>query len=254
MPDIYLRLMMEGSLLTKKKEDTYIKNRFDLEIERASNEYAAIFSLEESFNDPLSTPQMKRMRMIEEFKAALNFSELEKYVSEAFSIIVEEGFNYVGAKEYEVILNEFSQIESCLDEFDLKSKQTLQQVFGLQISTLERLFQIALLKFNEGAYTSSVAVFVLLTTLAPNYADYWYRLGIAAQRAEHINLALDAYMIAYELDPKMLGAWIFSAECLLSLGHIDGARSNFKKAKNLFSNEPDNDWQEMIAYMEQKII
>lgn len=256
--DIYLKLMMEGALVTRKKASSTVKSRFDIAIERAAEEYASSQVPEEwrEGRDQLLNLQMQRTRLVEEFKEMMTASALEKYIEEAFSILIKEGRHYIGNEAYELLLKSLAQIEPCLAEFNLETDQTFQEIFKMKDSVLESIFNLARSKFSEQSYTSALALFVLLTTLSSHQPAYWYRLGIAAQRAGNIDLALEAYEVTCSLDPAMLGPWIFSVECLLSLGVLDKAQVNFQKAQEIFKTRPDIDptWQEIITKTEEGMV
>ncbi len=249
--DIYLKLMMEGKIGDKPQAI----NRFDLAIEKAAEEYANETLEGVIFNNQFITLNMKKTQLIEEYKESMKLTELKRFIENSFDILVKEGLKYIGHERYENLIKSFSGIDIYLEKFDLNTGQTFKEIFHIDDSILESIFQIAISKYSEEQYSSSMSLFILLTTLASNHPDYWYRLGIAAQSVKNLNLAVEAYEMANKLDPEMLGPWLFSVECNLLLKDFNKAQLNFEKSKTIFEANPELDvvWKEIIDRIEDHI-
>lgn len=252
--DLYLKMMVEGRLVTEEVS-VKMKDRFDIAIENSAEEYVKNSYLGEITDAQLMRPEMRKTQRIEDFKEAMKLPEMQNHLNVAFLSIFTEGSDYIEGEKYKILLADFSKVEGALEVFELATEQTFQEILNIKSSTLDAIDKMASLKYSEKDYSTSLSLFILLTTFAATHPDYWCRMGIVAQRLKEMNLAAEAYEIAYTLDPEMLEPWLFSVECLLLEEQSDKARLNFQKAKEIFAMASNSDpiWKEIIDLTEESL-
>lgn len=250
MVDLYLQAMMQG-LVTFKKKD-----KFDEAIEKDIIAYVDTLTFEVDPNgSQLLSPKMKRAKLIEELKEEIKMPELEEFLDAAFSFIKTDGARYLSGSKYEALSSEFHHALKILEDFNPSNEIPIKLQKLLEISNdgIDSLYEIATGAFAEGRNNECLAVFVLLTTLNQTNSEYWFRMGIAAQRCGNVDLALRAYPICVEIDPNLIGARLFSAECRLISGNIEGARNELSEANKIKADsEVDPIWLEFLTVLENR--
>lgn len=256
MYDPYLDALLHGNTAPHKKPAADSKkNKFDRSIEEQIDKYIDSLDLEsEGARNPLINPAMKRARLREELKAEMQMPELEKFIPEAFTAILTDDRQYLSPELCSELENELLGIDEEIEKLDLDNlpEENLQSIFKITDDAMEGILTIAIEKYKEEAYQTSLAIFNLLASLNPGNSDYWYRLGIAAQKCENYPLALKAYGIALEMAPDLIGALVLSCECHYLLGQKDEAKQILLKVKGMRSDsEPSETRNHLISKLEQ---
>ncbi len=255
MPDPYLEAMMHGDFTPKDKKSDEVtpppaKDSFDIAIEKQIDAYIDSLNLEEEFGkSTLISPEMKKKQIREEMKANLKMPEIEGYITAAFKALRSEGEHYLGAELYKEMIDEFDVIIPKLEVMDLSQpvEENFQTLLNISDEVMTGIFGMAIEKYKEGDYSTSLSIFTLLTTLDSGNSEYWYRLGIASQRFENYDMALKAYETSIELEPDLMEAYLFASECCLHKGDLEGAKVFFKKGKELAdAQELDEVWSTLI--------
>ncbi|MBA2369024.1 MAG: tetratricopeptide repeat protein [Candidatus Protochlamydia sp.] len=254
MPDPYLDALMRGEYY--KKKETLKRDKFELALEK---EIAAhIESLHfESNSNQYKTTEMQKTQKREEMQAGLEMPELENNISLAFSTLLSTGSAYLSPDLNEEMVSELTSIKLKLDVLNLDQSLpngTFQELFNVTDSVMNGILKIGVEKFHEKELKTSIALFTFLTTLNPGNVDYLYRLGMAAQMNENFDLALKAFSAVLELNPQLLGAWLFACECSLHTGDQAQASAYFKQAKELTKDRVLNEsWKKLISNLEARI-
>lgn len=237
MPDLHLQALIQGQIKNRSSEITHAKkakDKFEIETERQIEEYIKTLSFEE--DDPsiihVITPAMQRAKIKEELKEEVKLKELSSHIASAFKIITTEGHRYLDAAHIAALNDDFAQAENALDEMDLNSppRENFQMAMHFTESTIESIFTIAIAKFDEAQYSSSLSLFILLSTLIPENADYWCRAGILALECQNYELAIRLFSATTALDPSLIVPWIFSADCYLKLNLPREAEAAYAEA------------------------
>ena len=122
---------------------------------------------------------------------------------------------------------------------------------------MDTLSTVALAKYDETAYAESLSIYNLLSTLAPDNFDHWFRVGITAQKCENYDLALKAYGITTYFVPERLESRIFSSECYLAQGHMADAEAEYEEARIIMDalpmEERNKDQIELLTHLEMLI-
>jgi tetratricopeptide (TPR) repeat protein len=232
VPDPYLEALLHGGVPEYgpvKKID-----KFDSAIDKEINKYIDSLHLEYSQNNLLSIGA-QRTKLLLEIKNAFKFSKLESYLSTSFRILHSKGEQHLDKVEFEQMEKELSQIPEILDRMDLKEelKVNFKTLFNLSDSVMGSILKIAIAEFDHEEYEESLSIFCLLATLDSGNANYWLELGIASQKFHNYELALRSYEVAIGLNPKLIGAKLFSVECYLQINKPEEAKGALKEAKQL---------------------
>lgn len=254
MPDPYLMAAMQGGLSHGAKSTAKTKNKFDVAAEKYVDMHVEALHFEEEFaQDKLFSPQMRKAQLRAELLAALQFSELDKPLDNAFKLLFSEGLQYIDHEVYPAMIDQFKQMADRLEKLDPTQPEELHSWSTLSDAVLNEIAKMALTKYDEENYTPCMALFVLLTVLYGDNFEYWYRLGIAAQKSEEINLALKAYTEALKIEPELVGARLFSVECYLKIGSKQAAEEELEKAKSLKALAGfDEKWAPLLADLTER--
>lgn len=176
--------------------------------------------------------------------------ELETYISIAIQFLKKNGAEYLSKERFEKMLSSFEQMNAKLAKIDLEQElpDNMVQFFELEEALLEEIYEIGVKKFKEADYPTSLGCFVLLSSLDSTNVDYWYSEGLVAQKCAQYPLALIAYSSALELDPALIGAWLFSAQCYLAIGQSENAKLALEAGKTL--NTDEQGWSELISQIQ----
>ncbi len=259
MVDLYLQAMMHRELPSqqpKSNSSNSVKDKFDLAAEKYIKEYLNSLNLEIEYGqNQFVTPAMKRAQIRQEMLAKMKASEEDGYLSEAFNFINSNGEQYLGQEFYPEVVSELERIDDLIEKMDPGQEfpEKMQSFYNFNEHIAEEISKLAILKFHEEEYKTSLSLLVLLATLFPENNDYWYKLGIAAQKCEQYDLALRAYGEALQLKPDHIGVKLFSVECYLEKDLVEEAKSQLREAKKLAEKlEGEGEVDEMwISFMKE---
>lgn len=254
----YLRAMMHGEIHGKKKQPekkNAPKSRLDEELDKEIDAYVDSIELEE---DPkaLQSSKAKRESLRQEIKEAVKLPELSKLLETAIGIIFSEGAKYLSPEENDKLLSNFSQASTRFASMHLSdaTDKNLQELVEISDDSMNSMVTIAIAKFKEERFADCLALFSLLSILNPAYSEYWFRMGIAAQKCENYDLASKAYEAASQLDPKLIGSRLFAAECFVERGLTDQAKAEIAAAKKIAEeNKVDQMWLDLLPAIESTI-
>lgn len=231
------------------------ENKFDRAIVSFAQQYADSFPESELAQDPLLSPQLKRARLKEELVDGVQMPELTEQLERAVQIIQNEGVKILSFDQYAHLIEAFSEARIRLEQLDL-SKSSLKNNWGtlLQLNdgdTIASLYKMGLVKYEQEQFFDSLALFSLLTALNPEESENWYRMGIAAHNCDKLDLALNAYHTAWELNPDLIGARLFAAQCHVKLHENQAAKELCDEVQVLMAKkEPDALWSALLGNMQ----
>lgn len=261
MHDPYLHALFHGEIARKNKKITPQaqpeKNKFDQAIENHIDQYIDSLNLELKFHDnPLINPETKKAQLRDELKSSFVMPEFEKLLSEAFNVLLASHYNYLSPEQCRQMEQEFLEMNQEIEKIDLNEadENNFQTLFKISDGVMDGILTMGIVKYQEQEYPCALAIFTLLTCFNPENEDYWYRLGISAQKSEDYQLALKAYDTVLETSPELLGALIFSAECHLRLNQKESAQHYFIKAKEVASTQKlEEIWKVLLSKIEEAI-
>lgn len=252
--DPFLSAMMHGELPTKKPlTEGRAKTKLETEIESEIDTYVDGMDLDEDPSHALQNAKAKRESIKHEIKEAVKMPELAQLIDTAMEILHSEGPHFLSKESNQALLTELSASNENLDEMGIKeaSNEKLQALVKLSDESMKSIYEIAVLKFKEGLYPDSVALFSLLGTLDPGQPEYWFRLGIAAQKCDKLEMASRAYAATLKLDPENIGARLFAAECLIHRNLREEAKTELDEAKKLMKGKNvDQVWLDFLPAVE----
>lgn len=240
---------LNDSALSNNAETDHLDSAIDHEIE-------AQIQTRSFEGEPglLSTAQ-RQERAQYELKEVLQMKELTHQIQEALTVICSEGQNYLSTKDYKKLMAEIRQSADILADLDLTNASTnFKDVLHFSDAGMDSIANIAVAKFDEGQFSSCLALFTFLTLLMPDNSDYWFRAAIAAQHNLDDDLALKNYDIAIQLAPQLAGAHIFAVQCYLNKGLHAEAVEEFEKAKKIVNESHDaGPWKDLLVDVETLI-
>jgi tetratricopeptide (TPR) repeat protein len=262
MPDPRLFDMMHGvtaqhKFTTQATEEAH-KDRYQLALEEAIRQYVKIVMQDEDPSlNKLISPEVRQAKLEKEILEAVEMPEYSQLLQSGVKILEEEGLNYMEKEEHLTLLAEIASIRSRLDALDLSTSDDskLREAVAVSDDARASILKVGIAKFKEENFSDSLAIFTLLSTLKSDDPDYWYRLGIAAQRNGQYELAMRAYAACADLAPEFLGARIFSVQCCLKIDRHDEALAGLAEAKNILKiSGAEAEWGKLIADIENLLL
>lgn len=258
MPDPYLEAMMKGEIITaggiaERHAVPQKKDRFTDALEKKIEEHLDSLQLEEISVDALLTPAVRKAKLKRELLEANKFFETESYLTSALNILRTKWIQGDDDETLKEMEERFSKIADILNtaEIETLSTESLYTVLGISDDLMSAILEMAIQYFASEEYDNSLAILILLTTLAQDNPNYWLRLGIAAQKTENYQLALKAYDITFELAPNAIGPLLFSVECYLGDGQPEKALEVIEEVKKIaLTTEQDLIWLDLLAKVE----
>lgn len=252
MIDLYQQHMSDGLRTFKTKaKTTNNSKKFNTSIDYFVNKYVDELQLNEE--DALLSIKLNRQRLRQELKNTVKSTELKSHIQLAFNVIFNDGIVLIEKEPFELLKGEFLKAKYVLNNLNLREylPDNLNDILKISPACLDMIYQMALKKFSDLNYNECLALYILLTVLNQNNPDYWYRLGISAQKCEMIDLALRAYRNTIALFPTLVGARLFAIECYIASGALDEARAECANVKHfLKSNAIDEIWPQFFLSLE----
>lgn len=260
MTDIILYNLLHNSSTSSKtiqsESETTLPSNDPIQIafDKAIDEHVDSLIKEGDQNSDLLTPiSIRRDKLKNEILEAIDLPELFRNIALAINILKNEGSNYLSKEEYESLLMAFNKLNAKLEDINLQSLEIIDNSlikenlsFPIDIQSL--ILRIGITKFSTQLFSDSLALFAFLTLINSDAAEYWYRLGLAAQQLEQYELAANAYVATSNLIPDFIGARIFATQCFLKINQTAQAQNELAAAKNIQQTSGvEKDW---IVYLE----
>lgn len=260
MDDLYLEAMMHGDFGRKKdgplksKEE---KNRFEIALEKQIDNYVDAMELDDDpSHKELLPPKLRREKIKTELKAAAKMVELSQLLESAVKLLLSEGASYLSEESYKLLISDFSDAYTRISNMNLDQPSDVDVSALIQMSdqSLDAIATIATDKFSNELYLDCLSLFSLLSVINPGYAEYWFRLGMAAQKSGNLDLATRGYAAAAQIDPKHIGARLFAAECYAQRKLFAEAKTEYEAAKEIArNNEVEKMWLDLLPMTESLI-
>jgi tetratricopeptide (TPR) repeat protein len=252
----HLRAMMQGDLHKHhSKKQKSPKSALDKELDKEIDAYVDSMPIEEDPN-PLQSSKMKRESIRHDIKEAVQLPELSKLLESAVGLIFLEGAKYLTSEQNHQLIADFTNASTIFSNLHLSdtTDKNLQELTQISDDSMKSMVTIAIAKFTEERFEDSLALFSLLSILNPAYSEYWFRMGIAAQKCQNYELASRAYEAATQLDPKLIGARLFASECFTERQMPDQARAEIAAAKKIAEENPvDQMWLDLLQSLESTL-
>lgn len=252
MFDPILSVLLGGSPLETLKNDD-LRNKFKIAIEEViKNRLDELLAEEEAKDIKFESLTVRKAHLEREIRDSINFTEFDRHITEAITILWKEGSASLEKEEYSVLINSLFALKKNLSLLDLNELDDakLQEVLKLPANCGEMILKIAIEKFNQKQYDESLSLLIFLTLVNPQDPDYWYRLGLVAKKCKNYPLALCALETTSELTPDFIGSHIFAAYCYFEMQSRENAVAEFDRAKNLYDIKMEEKWQQPLAHIE----
>jgi tetratricopeptide (TPR) repeat protein len=200
---------------------------------------------------PLNT---RHAKVEQEIRETIDCTPLSQQVTTAVTLLRDEGQIYLKKEDYEALMLDIRNLGFKMDSLDLDhlDAKQLKSAFTISAANLAALQQIGITKFSEKYFLESLAIFTFLTVLEPEQANYWYRLGLVAQKCEQYELALRAHAVVSELAPDFIGTRIFASQCYIEIQQLDQALIELNAAKNISKTVTvEAEWHKRIVDIEK---
>lgn len=260
MDHLYLSALMHGEIQFKKNgkapakvEEQKIPILRDIDKQIDAYVDAMVFEEEDPRRIGLLSPKARKDKLKLEMKEAAKLPNLAKQIEMAIELLLSEGANNLSKEKFQQVESDFSNLSTHLSRVQLESvdEQNLQSLANISDDTMQSIAEMAIAKYAEERYTDCLALFSLLSILYPSSPEYWFRLGIAAQKCEDYTLACLAYAAATELDGNFIGARLLAVECYLRRNLLNEAKEELLAAKEIAArSEVDPMWLELLSTME----
>jgi tetratricopeptide (TPR) repeat protein len=258
--DPYLDALMHGEHPHKKKsskEEQAPKSKIEIEQDKEIDSFVNAFEFEE---DPerksALDPKLKREKLKISIKEAMKMPELSHQMDTAIGLLFSEGSRYLSPEVHQKLVSDLTIASDELEDIGLEeaANSNLQTLSKMSEESVKGIQEIALAKFKEERYADSVSLFSLLSILNPGYSEYWFRLGIAAQKDGEFDLASRAYSATQSLDPDNIGAKLFAAECFIQRGLLHDAQAELAAAEAINKeSKADKMWVDMISAIHEML-
>lgn len=100
---------------------------------------------------------------------------------------------------------------------DLASGKTAQEILEFPEQTMAKFYKAAHYLFEHQKFADAANAFLFLVTLNPHNHDYWLGLGMATQRTEDYEGAIDAYEMAAYYDVNNPVPYFYLAKCFFAV-------------------------------------
>lgn len=201
-----------------------------------------------------NSPRIKHLKIKQELINDSKITDIDQQIKIAIDVINSEGAALLEKEEYEQLISDLTKAEMFVQNPQLIAENTIQNLIGIDEKSMRALWKMALILFDKQSFENSTGLSTLLAVLSPVNGDYWYRTALAAQQANQMEYALQAYETAYALSPELIGAKIFTVNCLISLKRKTEAKDAFKEASELVKeNELNEQWEEILTGLESLI-
>lgn len=258
MTDPYLEAMMHGKFIKGKSHPSSPPHKSPCLVAAEKEIIKHIESLDLDTlyaHNRLVSASMKKAQLKEEMTRNILFDDLTSQLSLAFNALLTLGKQTMNPDIYRQWEEKLYSIPELYDQISpdhpIEPPQTLLHISDEMMDAALKLAQD---KYEEENYPVSMSLFTLLTAFAPGTEEYWFRLGIAAQKSGQYSIALNAYHAACEINPQLVGAKLFSIECLLRENQRDEAMKLFFEIKSSTDRHPlEPIWQDFLNQVESAL-
>jgi type III secretion system low calcium response chaperone LcrH/SycD len=118
-------------------------------------------------------------------------------------------------------------------------ESTLAEVLKLSSEELEALYAMAYNQYEHRKYDEARRIFAMLTLFAPTSYTYTLGLALSVYRTGDLGEAATAFAHCLLLDPLRPEAYLYHAECMFRLGHMESVRESLEQAVLLSEDEEE---------------
>ncbi len=136
----------------------------------------------------------------------------------------------------------------------LARDKTLQEIFGLNDETMEKLYQGAKFLYEQQNYQESAAAFSVLCCISPQNHTFWMGFGNSEYFCQNFQSALTAYAMAAQANSHDPLCHFFSARCYEALKQKDHAINSIELALLQIGNQSEfSHWKQKAIEHKQRL-
>lgn len=122
----------------------------------------------------------------------------------------------------------------------LARDKSLQEIFGLNEETMEKLYQGAKYLYEQQNYFEAAAAFSVLCCICPTNYTFWMGFANSEYFCQNYSGALTAYSMAAQTNTHDPYCHFYSARCYEALKQYDFAISSIELAILQIGNQPEH--------------
>lgn len=127
-------------------------------------------------------------------------------------------------------------LSKLLEQADPDSLQ-FDAIFPISSKTQEETYAVGYRYYVNAKYREAVNIFRFLMLSDSQNRKYWLGLGAALQMLKEYQKALEAYLIASEMDSTDPYIYLYMADCLIALGKIPEAMEILKTVEHIATGQ-----------------
>ena len=136
----------------------------------------------------------------------------------------------------------------------LARDKTLQEIFGLNDETMEKLYQGAKFLYEQQNYIEAAAAFSVLCCISPSNHTFWIGFGNSEYFCHNYQQALVAYAMAAQANANDPLCHFFSARCYEALKEKHHAIHSLELALLQIDNQPQfSQWRQRAIEHKQRL-
>lgn len=136
----------------------------------------------------------------------------------------------------------------------LARDKTLQDVFGLNEETMEKLYQAAKYLYEQQNYFEAAAAFSVLCCICPTNHTFWMGFGNSEYFCHNYHGAVVAYSLAAQTNSNDPLCHFYSARCYEALKQKDHAINSIELALLQIGNQPEySQWKQKAIEHKQRL-
>jgi type III secretion system low calcium response chaperone LcrH/SycD len=125
------------------------------------------------------------------------------------------------------------------EEWGIDSSKTMAEIFGYDVSLLEKIYQVGNSCFKQGQVDEARKVIEFLILLNPGFSASWIALGLILEVQKHWQECIHAFQVASQIDQENPVPYYHSALCYKALKRRQEAKEELHKASNFAKNRQE---------------
>lgn len=205
---------------------------------------------------PLKPAAIVKKEHREQLTEFFNFKEQRARFEQAQALITDLMPSFASPEAFAKVKEELNNSTAYFSHF-IKSSEAessdrpilLQEMFGLSDETLLHIYAFGRDLVGKGQFQDALALFALLTTLAPHVPSYWISEGLCFQKLNLHEEALAAFSAAKFLNPLDPTPIAYSIESHHILKENEQMKNEIESLEKVVANLDSNEkatWKERL--------
>lgn len=196
----------------------------------------------------LTSPEIVKYQVEAEVRKTYALDDFGNYIEKAVKIFKEEGNLYLTSSEYEQLIEQLDQISKRLQTFNDFKEEKFAEALTISDEVKSFIMHLAIEKMKEMLFLDSLSIFAFLTTIDNQNPNYYYHLGLAAEKCELYELALKSYSAVSDLAPDFIESRIFKTEIYNHLSQKEEGMVELAALKEILKLSPESEkWETYVT-------